>query len=1219
MRTSPVTLRRAPLPVRRLIIAALTAVLAASLVGPSLAVAAPPAPDRPKPGDVIPGQLLVRFEQGSTADDKGKARALVAGQKIRASKLVTGLEVVSTKLDTEAALGKLRGAKGVLYAEPDRYIGIDSVPNDPLYPNMWGLLDGPGVHASLAWDETTGAGAVVAVVDSGVELDHPDLTANIWSNPSETPNGVDDDDNGFIDDVHGWDFNGGDADPSDENGHGTHVAGTIGAVGNNGIGVVGVAYSSKLMPVRVIGSNGLGSISHGIAGIEYAWRNGADVANLSWGFSGGVEQPLKDVIAAAAAGGMVVVAAAGNSGVDIDASPAYPAAFDVPGLITVAAITPNGVLAGFSNFGLANVDIAAPGTSILSTVRGANYGLASGTSMAAPHVSGAAALLVSAHPTWSATAIRSRLLATAHPRAALAGEIGGGGLVDAAAALALPVDAPPVVKITGPANKSTRLPDTMITFNATATDAEDGDVGTSVYWTSNLQGELGTGASIQRDDLVAGTHLITAVAADSAGHAPSRSITLTIGPIIKSVATGPLNETPSIAVRPDGTVDIAYQRYGVGARLATRAPGGAWTTKQVSTAYLDHRVDVAIGGTGQPVVAVQREWASVSTYEDAGILLYQPDGSGFAQERVSDACQDNATGCHQDGEPELAVDGAGREQVLFFRDGLGLYHARRTSNGGWALQRLTTATDIVDYAIAVGPANSVHVAWVRSFGSAPGVYHATNATGSWVTTRISTSAQVKGVGIAVEPGGLVRVLTATTVGVELRTRTGASWGAWSKISSLRAGSIDVARDAGNRLHIAVGRLNADDEPSGITYFTDATGSWASKNLTNARSVEPTIATDTSSRPHVAWQEEFPTPRIRYATNAAGSWVTTTAVSSYQYRTSQLEVDATGKAHVASARIGTSPGVYYGTDTGGAWSLARISNEPPLFEVGLATDAAGKAHVVYAEYFRADNTVLPNPGVYYATNASGTWTRTRIGNPGDGGAIVVDGDGHAHVAFLGYDDGPGGTLYFGVQYATNASGSWVSQRVLTGGFSEPTIALDPAGKVHIAATLYEPSQYRIFYASNGTGSWSSSQLTSGNLDARPSIAIRPGGQPSVSYSRDGFGVRLAEKDGATWTHRDVFLNPDVDFTELVIDPDGERHVLISSSSLDYGVCEVPLCPDYPGIRHAIGGDSGPFTVERVTFIGDDAGTDLERAPDGSLRALIERNHAGLVDATIEGPG
>ena len=242
---------------------------------------------------------------------------------------------------------------------------------------------------------------VVAVIDSGMQLNHGDLAGNLWTNPGEIAgNGIDDDDDGYVDDVHGWDFVGDDNLPNDDFGHGTHVAGTLAAVGNNGIGVVGVAYSSRIMPLRVLDGSGQGYVSDAVRAIDFATRHGVRVSNNSWGYTGAASQVLYDAIQAAGAAGQLVVTAAGNSSADIDAIPEYPAAYDLPNIISVAATTQDDHLAVFSNYGAAGVDVAAPGEHILSTLPG-GYGFADGTSMASPHVAGVAALLLAAHPTWT--------------------------------------------------------------------------------------------------------------------------------------------------------------------------------------------------------------------------------------------------------------------------------------------------------------------------------------------------------------------------------------------------------------------------------------------------------------------------------------------------------------------------------------------------------------------------------------------------------------------------------------------------------------------------------------------------------------------------------------------------------------------------------------------------------------------------------------------------
>ncbi|MFM9110357.1 MAG: S8 family peptidase [Prochlorococcaceae cyanobacterium] len=274
---------------------------------------------------------------------------------------------------------------------------------------FWGL---DRVGAPTAWAAgITGAGVTVAVVDTGVDLSHPDLAGTLWSNPGELAgNGIDDDLNGFIDDIRGWDFVQNDNTPTDGHGHGTHVAGTI-AAENNGVGQTGVAYGARIMPVRVLDSTGSGSFTAIAEGIRYAARNGAGVINLSLGGSSGTADLLA-AIREATALGAVVVMAAGNSGA---ASPGYPAAYAVETGLAVGAVDASGALASFSNrAGATKLDyITAPGVTVFSTTRGGTYGTMSGTSMASPHVAGVVALLKSFRPTLTPGEIEALLIATA--------------------------------------------------------------------------------------------------------------------------------------------------------------------------------------------------------------------------------------------------------------------------------------------------------------------------------------------------------------------------------------------------------------------------------------------------------------------------------------------------------------------------------------------------------------------------------------------------------------------------------------------------------------------------------------------------------------------------------------------------------------------------------------------------------------------------------------
>ena len=334
--------------------------------------------------------------------------------------------------------------------EPDLPIQVQKTPNDPSLWRLYGLNNygqsGGTTDADLdapeAWEITTGSrDVVIGVIDSGVDINHPDLAENIWVNPGETPNnGIDDDGNGFIDDVNGWDFYDNDNTPHDGNGHGTHVAGTIGAVGNNNAGITGVNWEVSLLPLRFLGDDGSGWTSDAVAAVNYATMLKRDfginvvATNNSWG-GGGYSQTLDRAIESANNEGIMFVAAAGNQGSNNDTNPSYPTNYGSPNVISVAALNRNDNLANFSNYGEATVDVGAPGVSIYSTLPGNSYGSFSGTSMAAPHVAGVVGLLNAAKPGISVTEVTNAIIGTVDAIQSLIGKTVSGGRVNAATAL----------------------------------------------------------------------------------------------------------------------------------------------------------------------------------------------------------------------------------------------------------------------------------------------------------------------------------------------------------------------------------------------------------------------------------------------------------------------------------------------------------------------------------------------------------------------------------------------------------------------------------------------------------------------------------------------------------------------------------------------------------------------------------------------------------------
>ena len=389
--------------------------------------------------------VLVRFKAGSTDSTVAGVASTLGLNVAHSFKLVPIHRMqLAAGDDLATKLEELRADPNVLYAEPDYVVRSDRTPNDPMFIRQWGLqnasLPSADISAVEAWNQATGSrDVIVAVIDTGVDYTHPDLADNIWVNTGEIPdNNLDDDGNGYVDDVRGWDFSTYDAmlglpanDPMDYNGHGTHVAGIIGAVGNNNQGVAGVNWKVKIMPISFLGYFGMGFTSDAILALEYAWQNGARLSNNSWG-GGAYSQALHDAIQMAGAKGHLFVAAAGNSATDNDLTPHYPSSYDIPYVVAVAASDMSDQLADFSCFGAASVDLAAPGAGILSTWPGSQYVSLDGTSMATPFVSGAAALLLSQDTMLDPLGVKRVLLQSVDTLDSLADKVVSGGRLNLA-------------------------------------------------------------------------------------------------------------------------------------------------------------------------------------------------------------------------------------------------------------------------------------------------------------------------------------------------------------------------------------------------------------------------------------------------------------------------------------------------------------------------------------------------------------------------------------------------------------------------------------------------------------------------------------------------------------------------------------------------------------------------------------------------------------------
>jgi len=419
----------------------------------------------------VPGEVIIKYKNTDSISAMSVAspKLVSLGAEVTDDFSAEGLKGmqmidVDTTISVEKAIEELNKSSYVAYAEPNYIIqlslpddpelpgnesvGTESVsgaPNDPRFSEQWALSNtgqtsgtsGADIGALSAWSVSTGSDSiVVAVIDTGVDYTHPDMAANIWTNPGEIAgNGIDDDGNGYIDDVHGWDFINNDNDPMDDNGHGTHCAGVIGAVGNNGIGISGVNQKVKIMPLKFLSADGSGNVAASLNAITYARKMGANVISCSWGGTA-KSQALEDAISAT---DRVFACAAGNSGVNTDIIPQYPSCLPEAQIISVAASNAKDGIPSYSNYGPTSVDVAAPGDGILSTYPtslGSQYMSMKGTSMATPHVAGLAALLLSINSSLSPSELKSLILNNADTLSAWSGKTVTGGRIDAGTSLA---------------------------------------------------------------------------------------------------------------------------------------------------------------------------------------------------------------------------------------------------------------------------------------------------------------------------------------------------------------------------------------------------------------------------------------------------------------------------------------------------------------------------------------------------------------------------------------------------------------------------------------------------------------------------------------------------------------------------------------------------------------------------------------------------------------
>lgn len=1035
------------------------------------------------------GEIIVKFKSRVTEKRKNSFHSKNGMKKM---KEFSSLRMQHLKLPegltVDTAVNLLRNDPDVEYAEPNYKYTPQTIPNDPIYSQLWGMTK---INASAAWDKTTGnSDVVVAVIDSGVAYNHPDLVANMWINPGEIAgNGLDDDGNGYVDDIHGIDTYNNDSDPIDDHYHGTHVAGTIGATGNNSIGVAGVNWNVKIIACKFIGADGYGDTAGAVSCLQYLKnlkQRGINIVatNNSWGgddYSQALHDAIKDQK------DILFIAAAGNDLSNNDFRPAYPCGYNLPNIIAVSATDQDDNLAYFSNYGRRTVHVAAPGVGIASTIPD-GYASLSGTSMAAPHVTGIAALLSAQDVNRDWKAIRNLILASGDPVNSATETTITGKRVNANSALTC-ANRPLFSILQAPYSLEPGVPATLSILSINC------GVASGPVTVSASGGEPITLADDGlAPDQVAGDGIFTGV------WTPVATVeTLSIS----SPAGGEIIAIPSLAITtsslPEGNIGIFYQvqlqasggvtpylwdiqgslppgltfdtRTGIISGAPT-TPGSYWLTFGVSDAY---------GATSNKMLGV--------TVEDGPLLESWIRSYDTSLSDVPDA---------------IAVDGSGNVCIT------------GRSNDPYYLG--------VNYPLTVKYSTEGNLLWYRNDSRGlPAQAHdeltaiAADAEGNTYVTGYTEASVRRLLTIKYGPSGTLL---------------------WHRTYDCDAGlgctGMGVTVDSGGNVYATATRILPDDGRGIVTVKYDSAGNFAwSRNFGESDDhYARGIAVDSGGNVYVTGDETVYAGQpiiysnvvtIKYDPSGNLAWSRRYAEQGVSYWSLGAGVDATGNIYVACNLSGGSRTLKY--DSAGNILWNSMVPFPSTTFRRMAVDRDGNSYVT--------GNLYPNNTLFMITTkldplGNLVWAKTKAGNYSEG--VAADGNGNIYVA--GESPGSiGGFGYLTIKYAQLPMSTLSLSRE---GNGTGAVQFIPEGSCSGSCTKYFKTGSTVTLSpapdidSVFTG-WSGACTGSGTcviyLDAPQNVTATFAKKPVLSYSRLGTGSGTVSFSSGSSCAGSCILYPD----------------------------------------------------------------------------------------------